>query len=156
MYVFAGAPWRTQAVVRDLQTAFTPARDGIPGNDDLGALSAGHVFTALGLGPVTAGAPFMAIGSPEFPEAVVTPEGDNTLPFTISAPDSTKDNKYVQAAYQGFEALDRAWLYDSTLRRGGRLLVEIGSEPNKDWAATAEATPPSVSDSSIERFGCRR
>ncbi|MFL5913176.1 MAG: GH92 family glycosyl hydrolase, partial [Gaiellaceae bacterium] len=67
MYGFLGVPWRGDAVLRQLQPAFTPARDGIPGNDDLGGLSAGHVFTALGLGPVTAGAPFFVVGSPEFP-----------------------------------------------------------------------------------------
>jgi len=153
MYPFAGRPWRTQAVVRMLQPAFTPARDGIPGNDDLGGLSAGHVFAALGLGPVTAGAPFFVVASPEFPRAVVTPEGG--APFTIAAPGTSQANQYVQAARLNGGPLDRAWIYDGYVRAGGRLDLDMGDSPNMDWASSPDAAPPSISDSPLERFGCR-
>ena len=42
---------------REIRTLFRPTLDGLPGNDDLGSLSAFHVFSALGFGPVTPGAP---------------------------------------------------------------------------------------------------
>jgi predicted alpha-1,2-mannosidase len=155
MYVFGGAPWRTQFVDRELQSSFTPARDGIPGNDDLGGLSAGYVFTELGLGPVTAGAPFMAIGSPAFPQVVVTPD-EGGGPFTIAAPDTSDANRYVRSAITGFTPLDRAWVYDSTLQTGGRLDLEMGTDPNMDWASAPDLAPPSLTDSPLARFGCRR
>ena len=43
-----------------------PTLDGLPGNDDLGGLSAFHVFSSLGFGPVTPGAPLHVVGSPAF------------------------------------------------------------------------------------------
>jgi putative alpha-1,2-mannosidase len=153
MYVFAGAPWRTQAVVRDLQTAFTHVRDGIPGNDDLGGLSAGHVFTALGIGPVTAGAPFFAIGSPRFKSATISPVGGR--PFTIGSPASSREAQYIAAARLNGARLDRAWIYDSVLRAGGRLDLDMATEPNLGWASAPDLAPPSVGGSPIERFGCR-
>ncbi|MFL5885014.1 MAG: GH92 family glycosyl hydrolase [Thermoleophilaceae bacterium] len=153
MYAFASAPWRTQAVTRDLETAFTATRDGIPGNDDLGGLSAGHVWTALGLSPVTAGAPFYAIGSPLFYNAVITPLSGR--PFTIDARDTTPENVYVRSAQLNGAPLDTAWVYDSALRAGGRLDLEMRSAPNPDWGSARQLAPPSVSDSPIDRFGCR-
>ncbi len=43
MYAFAGQPWKTQSVQRQLQGAFRATIDGLPGNDDLGSLSAWYV-----------------------------------------------------------------------------------------------------------------
>jgi predicted alpha-1,2-mannosidase len=154
MYAFAGAAWRGDAVLRSLQGAFYPARDGIPGNDDLGGLSAGRVLSGIGLGPVTAGAPFWVVGSPEFPQVVVSPQGG--APFTISAPSAVEANPYVRAASLNGIGLGRAWVYDREVRGGGRLDLDMGDSPNTDWASSPDLAPPSVSDSPIERFGCRR
>jgi predicted alpha-1,2-mannosidase len=43
-YDFAGAPWRTQAVVRQaMNQLFSPSPGGLPGNDDLGTMSAWYI-----------------------------------------------------------------------------------------------------------------
>jgi putative alpha-1,2-mannosidase len=112
------------------------------------------VFTALGLGPVTAGAPFSVIGSPEFPQAVIAPQGGGA-PFTISAPDASDANPYVLSGSLNGAPLGRAWLYDSALATGGRLDLAMGSSPDESWGAGQGDVPPSVSDSGLERFGCR-
>src|SRR5207302_3562588 len=71
-YNFAGAPARTQAVIRRIQTElFDTTPGGLPGNDDGGTTSAWFVFSALGLFPAVPGVGGLAIGSPMFPDAVV-------------------------------------------------------------------------------------
>jgi predicted alpha-1,2-mannosidase len=51
-YDFTGTPWNTQDVVRRiLLTLYSDASDGLPGNDDLGALSSWYVWAAIGLYP---------------------------------------------------------------------------------------------------------
>ena len=52
LYLFAGRPFRTQAAVRQaMNTLWADAPHGIPGNDDLGAMSAWYVWSAMGLYP---------------------------------------------------------------------------------------------------------
>jgi predicted alpha-1,2-mannosidase len=67
-YDFAGAPARTQRVVRRIQnSAFGATPGGLPGNDDGGTLSAWYVFAALGFYPAVPGVGGFALGSPLFP-----------------------------------------------------------------------------------------
>jgi predicted alpha-1,2-mannosidase len=75
-YQWLGDPARTQDVVDRARAelwSLTPA--GLPGNDDLGALSAWYVWTALGLYPLTPGTPNLALGMPAFDRIVVRPLG---------------------------------------------------------------------------------
>ena len=95
------------------------------------------------------------IGSPEFPEASVTPQGGGA-PFTIAAPRASDASPYVQSASLDGAALARAFVYDSELHAGGRLDLAMGDSPNTSWGAAAEDAPPSLSDSGLDRFGCRR
>ena len=72
-YDYAGAPWRTQEVVRRIATTlYGPTPDGEPGNDDLGAMSSWYVWAALGLYPETPGRGELVLGSPLFPHVTVT------------------------------------------------------------------------------------
>ncbi len=71
LYPFARQPWKTQAELRAAQQAYRPTIDGLPGNDDLGGLSAWYVWTALGFGPFTPGAPLYMVGSPMFEHATI-------------------------------------------------------------------------------------
>ena len=150
MYPFAGQPWRSQDELREIQQIFRATPDGLPGNDDLGSLSAWHVFSALGFGPVIPGAPFYVVGSPVFERAVLDLPGSKDV--TIEAPGASLVGKYVQSATLGDEPLDRSWLTHGELRKGGTLRLSMGSQPSS-WAA-AGARPPSVSDSTLDDFGC--
>ena len=68
----AGAPWRTQAVVRRaVTTLFRPLPAGLPGDDDLGALSSWYVWSALGLYPAIPGVGGLAVASPLFPSVTI-------------------------------------------------------------------------------------
>ncbi len=150
MYAHAGAPSKVQSVQRQIQGVFRPTVDGLPGNDDLGSLSAWYVWSALGLGPVTPGAPFYVIGSPVFERAELDLPGSKDV--VIEAPGASLVGKYVQSATLGGSPVDRAWLTHSELRKGGTLRLSMGVSPST-WAA-AGARPPSVSDSTLDDFGC--
>merc|ERR1712118_386187 len=52
LYNYVGTQWKTQKIMNKLQDMYTTGRDGIPGNDDVGKMSAWHVWSALGLYPV--------------------------------------------------------------------------------------------------------
>jgi putative alpha-1,2-mannosidase len=153
MYPFAGAPWGTQRELHEIRTLYRPTLDGLPGNDDLGALSAFHVFSALGFGPVTPGAPFHVVGSPAFERAVVRPASGNA--FTVEAPGAGLTAPYVQRATLNGRPLDRAWFHEDKLdRNGATLRLEIGAEPNREWATAPKDRPPSASDAPLSAFGC--
>jgi putative alpha-1,2-mannosidase len=153
MYPFAGAPWRTQHELAEIRTLFRPTLDGLPGNDDLGSLSAFHVFSALGFGPVTPGAPIHVVGSPVFERATITPS--KRQPFTVHAPGAAPTAPYVQSATLGGRPLERAWFHEAILtRKGGTLRLEMGSRPNRAWATAPDERPPSASDAPLSAFGC--
>ena len=151
MPVFAGRPWQVADVHRDVRALFRPTVDGLPGNDDLGSLSAWHVLSALGFGPVTPGAPFMVIGSPQFESATIAL--GRRRAFRVSAPGAALQ-PYVQAARLDGRPLPRAWFDDRDLRDGGRLDLTMGARPGA-WATAPEAAPPSATGSNLSAFGCR-
>jgi predicted alpha-1,2-mannosidase len=156
LYPFAGRAWKSQAVLRQVQGIFRATPEGLPGNDDLGGLSAWHVLSAIGLGSVTPGAPFWIVGSPMFERARVRlGEQPGAGTFTIAAPGASLLGKYVQSARLNGAPLDQAWLRDSAVRPGGTLELRMGVTPNKAWAASPAARPPSQSDAPLEAFGCR-
>ncbi|HEX8084877.1 MAG TPA: GH92 family glycosyl hydrolase [Solirubrobacteraceae bacterium] len=153
MYPFAGAPWGTQRELSEIRTLFRPTLDGLPGNDDLGSLSAFHVFSALGFGPVIPGAPLHVVGSPVFTRATVQPfRGPR---FTVEAPGASLTAPYVRRATLNGRPLDRAWFQEAALtKKGGTLRLEMGAEPNRDWATAPQQRPPSASDTPLSGFGC--
>jgi putative alpha-1,2-mannosidase len=71
-YAALGAPWKTHAVVRRIQSElFSATPGGLPGNDDGGTLSSWYVLSALGLFPAVPGVDSLVIGSPVFGDAVL-------------------------------------------------------------------------------------
>lgn len=151
LYPFAGEPWKTQAVHRQIQALFRPTHDGLPGNDDLGGLSAWHVWSSLGFGPVTPGAPFYVVGSPQFEHAELALPGGRA--FTVEAPGASLAGKYVQAATLEGKPLDQAWFFHDAVAAGKTLRLEMGASPNTSWAT--QTPPPSTSDTALSGFGCR-
>lgn len=153
MYPYARQPWKTASVQRQVQSVFRPTVDGLPGNDDLGGLSGWYVWSALGLGPVTPGAPFYVLGSPRFDRAVLDLPGRKDV--VVESAGASAVNRYVTAATIGGEPLDRAWLTHDELRKGGTLTLTMGATPSATWATSADAVPPSLSDSPLSAFACR-
>jgi predicted alpha-1,2-mannosidase len=143
MYVYAGAPWRTQARLKQIMDSqYHTAPDGLAGNDDVGQMSAWLVFTSLGFYPVTPGSNQYVLGRPFVDRATLTlPNGKR---FTVAADALADDHPYVQSVTLNGRPLDRAWIGHDEIMKGGELRFVMGAEPNTTWATGAEARPYSM------------
>jgi predicted alpha-1,2-mannosidase len=141
-YDYAGAPYRTEHVVREIEDDLysdTPA--GEPGNDDLGTLSAAYVWDDLGFYPETPGTGVLALASPVFPEAVVhLPSGAR---FTINAPAAQDTAPYVDGLTVNGQPWNRAYVNYATLASGGTLHYDLAATPDTTWASSPASAPPS-------------
>jgi predicted alpha-1,2-mannosidase len=141
-YDYVGRPYATERVVRTIQDElWRDAADGIPGNDDLGAMSAWYVWSALGLYPMTPGTATLALGSPLFPEAVVDLSSGHSL--TITGTGASAGRPYVHSATWDGGTWTRAYAPAAAITAGGTLAVSLGSAPDRQWAARAADAPPS-------------
>jgi putative alpha-1,2-mannosidase len=73
--------------------------------------------------------------------------------LVVNAPGASPAHRYVTGATLGDRSLDRAWLFERDLRKGGTLNLEMSPTPDRAWAT--QKRPPSVSDSALAGFGCR-
>lgn len=72
----AGEEWRTQKTVRDCITRYwSTRREGIPGNDDCGTLSAWLIFAMLGFYPDCPARPSYQLCAPVFDRIEIRPAG---------------------------------------------------------------------------------
>ena len=144
LYAYAGQPWKTQKRVRTLLDQwFRNDLMGMPGDEDGGGMSAFVVFSALGFYPVTPGLPMYVIGSPLFEKAEIQLGGGKT--FTVQCSNHSPENKFIQSAKLNGAAWEKSWFTHDELMQGGVLELEMGRYPNKQWAASLDATPPSFS-----------
>ena len=151
-YDFAGAPSRTQDVVRRIVTdLYAPTPNGEPGNDDLGAMSSWYVWAAIGMYPETPGAADLVLASPLFSQVTIT-LGDSRR-IEIDAPAASAANRYVQSlrasgvsvpAACGTKTYDCPWLPGSVVTSGARLDFRLGSDPDAAWGTAPAAAPPST------------
>jgi len=141
LYCYAGAPWKTQKIVRQIMRTWYADRPlGLPGDDDNGAMSAWYVLSAMGFYPVCPGRPYYVIGSPIF-ERCELDVGNGRI-FRIVARDCSVFNKYIQSATLNGEQLDTPWFNHATLVRGGILSLQMGPDPNRKWGTSQSAVPP--------------
>lgn len=143
IYNYAGAPWKTQKRIRQcLGTWFRNDVMGVPGDEDGGGLTSFVVFSSMGFYPVTPGFPIYNIGSPLFTDVQVSLPGGKT--FRIVAKDCSDTNKYIQSAKLNGKPLDKPWFTHDDIKKGGTLVLEMGSRPNKSWGSAVDCAPPSA------------
>lgn len=141
-YNFAGAPHRTQETVRQvINELWSNSPDGIPGQDDLGAMSAWYVWAALGLYPQYPGRAELLLSAPLFPHTVV--RRSNGVVIEVDAPAADKAAAYVVGLAVDGQSSNRLWLPESFAAQGGRLDFALASEANPAFGAAASDAPPS-------------
>lgn len=144
-YNYLQAPWKAQYQTRRIaHDYFRNTPDGLPGDDDGGAMSALYVFSALGLYPYLPGESGFTITGPLFEQ--VTLQRPNGKALVIKAKGATAQAPYVQQLRVNGQLHSRLWLDWAALTNGGVLDFEMGPAANKSWGAAPQDAPPSYAE----------
>lgn len=153
LFNYSGKPWLTQKWARAIMDQYYGVGpiNGWLGDEDQGQMGAWYVMSAMGLFEMRGGAavkPIYEIGSPIFEKVIIHLnekyyEGEK---FVIVAKNVSEENKYIQSATLDGEPLGKPWFYHKQLVDGGKLVLVMGPEPNKDWGSDPADAPPSMSD----------
>ena len=144
LYDFAGEPWKTQKLVREIMEVwYNDVPLGLAGDDDQGALGSWYVFSAMGFYPFCPGEPYYVLGSPLFRKTTIYLSGGRR--FVIQADSVSVRNKYIQSAVLNGKPLNKPWFTQGDIEQGGILELQMGPRPNKEWGSAPENTPPSMS-----------
>ena len=142
VYLYTGQPHKAQEIVRRVQnTLWKDAPDGIPGNDDLGAMSSWFVWTAMGLYPGIPGRAELFVTAPLFPRIVVRRASRQTI--TIDASGASAEAAFVRSLEINGTPSMRAWLPENFANKGGALRFVIEAKPSTAWGSGANDEPPS-------------
>jgi predicted alpha-1,2-mannosidase len=141
-YAFAGAPHKTQALVRRILTElYKDAPNGMPGNDDGGAMGSWVVFASIGLFPEIPGVPGFVVGSPIFDS--ITLQLPSGASLQINATGAAPDAPYVQSLKLNGQDYASPWIPWSAIKDGATLDFVLGNVPNQDWGSDPSVAPPS-------------
>ncbi|MEV4314888.1 GH92 family glycosyl hydrolase [Actinocrispum sp. NPDC049592] len=142
LYNFAGQPYKTQQTVRQVVTTlWSNGTGGIPGQDDLGAMSSWYVFAAIGVYPLAPGRAELLLSSPLFSQVVV--HRGNGVTLTLRATGAATNAPYIQSLQLNGAASTRPWLPESVVRDGGTVDMTLGTTANTSWGSAAADAPPS-------------
>jgi predicted alpha-1,2-mannosidase len=143
LYVYAGAPHKTQARVRSLlETMYAAKPDGMQGNEDVGQMSAWYILSSLGFYPVDPVSGNYILGSPLFEQATVELGHGKKLEIVVKRKDPA--HQYIQAFSLNGKEQQRAWFHHSEIIEGGKLVLTMGPEPNTSFGANPSAAPSSL------------
>lgn len=124
-YLWADRPDRTSDIIQHtMKYQFAPGENGLPGNNDTGALSSWFVWNAIGIYPL-AGTDRYLIASPMFKKSVVHfKNGDLTIKTEKNS--HKKRQKGERVVEWNGEVLDRFWLSVEEIENGGELKIYKG------------------------------
>ncbi|WP_328646742.1 GH92 family glycosyl hydrolase [Amycolatopsis sp. NBC_00348] len=141
LYDYLGRPWQTQQTVRQIvNTVYGPGTGGLPGNDDLGTMSAWYVFATLGMFPQVPSRADLVLASPLFPRAVV--HRGNGATITVEAPRASADTYYVQGVRVNGSPSAKPWVSESFVANGGTITYDLSTTPNPTWGTASADAPP--------------
>ena len=145
LYNYAGEPWKTQYHVREIMNKlYTPAPDGLCGDEDNGQTSAWYVFSAVGMYSVAPGTNQYVLGAPLFKKSTLKLENGKT--FVINAGNNSAENLYVQKARLNGKTHTKTYLNHSDITNGGTFNLTMSSEPNKSKGVKASDFPYSMTN----------
>ena len=143
LYVYAGAPYKTQARVRSLMdTMYHADPDGMAGNEDVGQMSAWFLLSALGFYPVDPVSGNYVLGSPLVERATLHLAAGKQLEIEVKRRDPK--HAYVQSFSLNGTPQQRAWFNHADIAAGGSIVLEMGADPNVPFGSAAEHLPPSL------------
>lgn len=128
-------PALTQKWTRDIcRNAYRNDVLGLVGNEDVGQMSAWYILASAGIYPVCPGDQRYEITSPAFDkvELRLDPAYASGKTFTIEAHGNSPENIYIQSATLNGKPYDKCFLLHADLMKGGKLVLQMGSEPS-NW-----------------------
>jgi predicted alpha-1,2-mannosidase len=138
VYNWAGSPYRCQYQLRRvIDLCFKSG--GVPGDDDLGTMSAWYVFASLGMFPMIPGVAGFTLNTPVFEQAIIRWPSRGTT--TINGGSSS--NTYIQSVTLNGRTLNAPWVWFDSVASGGTLQYTTGSSPNTSWGSLPANRPPS-------------
>jgi predicted alpha-1,2-mannosidase len=153
----AGVPWLTQKHVRRILTepivqlygthnkfpepifdrVYKNAPDGylLEMDCDYGCMAAWYVMSAMGLYQICPGNPIYNIAAPIFKKVVLHLDSSiySGKTFTIITENLSKENIYIQSAKLNGKPCNSAFLKHEDIVAGGKLVFEMGPDPNRTW-----------------------
>jgi predicted alpha-1,2-mannosidase len=142
LFSYAGHPETVQNIVRETLTRlWTNTPYGIPGNDDLGAMSAWYVWAALGMYPGIPGRAELLLGSPLFRHAEIARANGITLKIDVPARGSM--GPYVAGLRVNGQPSSKTWLPETFVAADGTLEYELSDNPSETWGRAPADAPPS-------------
>ena len=149
---FSGQPWQTERVVRRvLDENYRDAPDGIPGNDDGGAMSSWAVLSMMGIYSVDPPSLAYELVAPQFPAIVLhlhAPYTGSTFRITTSPNPGT--TPYIRGVQLNAQPHPGNWIAFHDITDGGSLHFQLSANPNKKWGAAPKDAPPSLTDTAPE------
>ena len=128
-YTMLGQPWKTADRVRQiLDTLYTSQPDGLCGNEDVGAMSAWYVLSALGFYQVEPAGGRYYFGSPLFDGATIKVTGGE---FAITVHNNSASNRYIQKVCLNGQPYGKAYLDFADIAAGGSLEITMGNKHTK-------------------------
>jgi predicted alpha-1,2-mannosidase len=133
LYHWIGKPYLSSDRIRTIiKENFNTSHEGLPGNDDSGAMSSWLAFHMMGLYP-NAGQPYYLLNTPLITETTIELENGNH--FKISAKKMSDKNKYIKSALLNGKPYNKAWILHDDIAKGGELIFEMDSKPSA-WGTT--------------------
>jgi predicted alpha-1,2-mannosidase len=137
-YLWLGEPGRAAEVVdRARRELWTPIPGGLPGNDDLGALSAWYVWASLGLYPLTPGTANLGLTVPAFSSITAQPSAGTATRIA-----RVGGGRFVQAVKVDGAPRTQSWLSFAPRTRPREIVVATTDE-DSSWGRGAGDVPPS-------------
>lgn len=133
MYHWIGKPYLSSDRIRGIiKENFNTSHEGLPGNDDSGAMSSWLAFHMMGLYP-NAGQPYYLLNTPLIKETTLLLEEGKSFKITAKKLSDTK--KYVKSALLNGKPYNQAWILHEDIVKGGELILEMDSKPSA-WGTT--------------------
>ncbi|KAF8591095.1 glycoside hydrolase family 92 protein [Ramaria rubella] len=144
LYNYVGQPANTvDRVDSILNQFFNTSLNGLPGNDDSGAMGAYVVWSHLGFYPV-AGQNTYLLNRPFFPKVTIRNEVTGAI-ATVTAQNFGDANKYIQSARLNGKAYTKNFITHDLFSQGGTLELVMGPGKNSAWGTGKADLPPSLS-----------
>lgn len=148
VFHFSGEPWQSaQLVRRILADNYRNTPNGIPGNDDCGAMSSWAVMSMMGIYTVDPSSLAYELVSPLFSKIVIHLHKPYAgAIFTISTSANPESTAYIHGATLNGQLHNPNWISFHAITDGGNLHLTLGTSIDRQWGSTAGDAPPSLSE----------